>query len=412
VVEVAVTVRHAAVIAGARPNFVKVAPLLRALAARRIDASLVHTGQHYDAAMSASFFEFLDIPDPTVNLGVGSGSHASQTAAVMVAFEEWLAGDDVDAVLVVGDVNSTIACALVAAKAGVSVGHVEAGLRAFDRTMPEEINRVLVDGLATWLFTPSADADENLMFEGVEPERIHRVGNVMVDSLLQALPRARQRSVLTDLGLVRDGFGLVTLHRPALVDEPARLVEMAGTLAEIAEDVRLVFPVHPRTRKMLAHTGIRFDEQGVLLVEPLGYLDFLALEESAALVLTDSGGVQEETSVLGVPCLTVRENTERPVTLTAGTNTLVGFDRDTIVATARTALDSGRQACSIPLWDGHACDRIAAVLEGDIAGLEFVPPALKLGGSQEFRAGRRPAKVAAAQRAGDRGEWQRVGVVP
>jgi UDP-N-acetylglucosamine 2-epimerase (non-hydrolysing) len=412
VVEVAVTVRHAAVIAGARPNFVKVAPLLRALAARRIDASLVHTGQHYDAAMSASFFEFLDIPDPTVNLGVGSGSHASQTAAVMVAFEEWLAGADADAVLVVGDVNSTIACALVAAKAGVPVGHVEAGLRAFDRTMPEEINRVLVDNLATWLFTPSADADENLMFEGVEPERIHRVGNVMVDSLLQALPRAGQRTVLADLGLVRDGFGLVTLHRPALVDEPARLVEMAGTLAEIAEDVRLVFPVHPRTRKMLARTGIRFDEQGVLLIEPLGYLDFLALEESAALVLTDSGGVQEETAVLGVPCLTLRENTERPVTLTAGTNTLVGFDRDTIVATARTALDGGRQACTIPLWDGHACDRIAAVLDGDVAELDFVPPALKLGGSQEFRAGRRPAKVATTQRAGDRGRWQRAGVVP
>ena len=405
------TVRHAAVIAGARPNFVKVAPLLRALAARRIDASLVHTGQHYDAAMSASFFELLDIPDPTVNLGVGSGSHASQTAAVMVAFEEWLADTDVDAVLVVGDVNSTIACALVAAKAGVPVGHVEAGLRAFDRTMPEEINRTLVDSLATWLFTPSADADENLMFEGIEPERIHRVGNVMVDSLLQALPRARQRTVLADLGLVRDGFGLVTLHRPALVDEPARLVEMAGTLAEIAEDVRLVFPVHPRTRKMLGRTGIRFDEQGVLLVEPLGYLDFLAMEESAALVLTDSGGVQEETSVLGVPCLTLRENTERPVTLTVGTNTLVGFDRDTIVATARAALDRGRQACGIPLWDGHACDRIAAVLEGDVPKLEFIPPALKLGGSQEFRAGRSPAKVASAQRPGDRDEWRRAGVI-
>jgi UDP-N-acetylglucosamine 2-epimerase (non-hydrolysing) len=411
VVEVAVTVRHAAVIAGARPNFVKVAPLLRALAARRIDASLVHTGQHYDAAMSASFFEFLDIPDPTVNLGIGSGSHASQTAAVMVAFEEWLADADVDAVLVVGDVNSTIACALVAAKAGVPVGHVEAGLRAFDRTMPEEINRILVDSLATWLFTPSADADENLMFEGVEPERIHRVGNVMVDSLLQALPRARQRAVLADLGLVPDGFGLVTLHRPALVDEPARLVEMAGTLAEIAEDVRLVFPVHPRTRKMLGRTGIRFDEQSVLLVEPLGYLDFLALEESAALVLTDSGGVQEETSVLGVPCLTLRENTERPVTLTAGTNTLVGFDRDTLVATARAALDRGRPACSIPLWDGYACDRIAAVLEGEVPELEFVPPALKLGGSHEFRAGRSPARVATAQRPGDRDEWQSAGVV-
>jgi UDP-N-acetylglucosamine 2-epimerase (non-hydrolysing) len=413
VVEDSVTIRRAAVIAGARPNFVKVAPLMRSLADRRIEANLVHTGQHYDAAMSASFFEFLEIPDPTVNLGVGSGSHASQTAAVMVAFEEWLAHAGVDAVLVVGDVNSTIACALVAAKAGVPVGHVEAGLRAFDRTMPEEINRVLVDSLATWLFTPSADADENLLFEGVEPGRIHRVGNVMVDSLLQALPRAKERTVLTDLGLLRDGFGLVTLHRPALVDEAARLVEMAGTLAEIAEEVRLVFPVHPRTLKMLGHTGIRFDDRRVLLIEPIGYLDFLALEESAALVLTDSGGVQEETSVLGVPCLTLRENTERPITLTTGSNTLVGFDRDTIVTTARAALDRGRRACSIPLWDGNACGRIADVLDRDVPLLDFVPPALRLGDSQEFRAGRRPVKVSTARRAvGDSGEWHEAAVHP
>jgi UDP-N-acetylglucosamine 2-epimerase (non-hydrolysing) len=413
VVEVTVTIRRAAVIAGARPNFVKVAPLMRALADRGIGAALVHTGQHYDAAMSASFFESLDIPEPSVNLGVGSGSHASQTAAVMVAFEEWLASADVDAVLVVGDVNSTVACTLVAAKAGVPVGHVEAGLRSFDRQMPEEINRVVVDGLATWLFTPSRDADENLLCEGVEPARIHRVGNVMVDSLLQALPRARGRTVVADLGLVREGFGLVTLHRPALVDDAARLVQMAGTLDEIAEDVRLVFPVHPRTRRMLERTGIRFDDGRVLLAEPLGYLDFLALEESAALLLTDSGGVQEETSALGVPCLTIRENTERPVTLTNGTNTLVGFDRDTIVATARTAVARGRQACSIPLWDGHAGGRIVDVLQADAPELDFVPPPLSVGGSREFRAGRRPVTVSVARRAAaDCRGWHEVGAVP
>jgi UDP-N-acetylglucosamine 2-epimerase (non-hydrolysing) len=392
-VEVPMTVRRAAVVAGARPNFVKIAPLMRALARRRIETALVHTGQHYDAAMSASFFECLDIPEPTVNLGVGSGSHASQTAAVMVAFEEWLAEADVDAVLVVGDVNSTVACALVAAKAGLPVGHVEAGLRSFDRGMPEEINRIVVDGLATWLFTPSADADDNLVCEGIEPDRIHRVGNVMVDSLLGALPRARQQTIIDDLDLGRDEFGLVTLHRPALVDDTAQLVAMAGTLAEIAEGTKLVFPVHPRTRAVLQRAGIHFDDRRIVLLEPLGYLDFLALEDAAALVVTDSGGVQEETSVLGVPCLTVRENTERPITITCGSNTLVGFDRDTIVAAARTAVDRGRHAGQIPLWDGHASDRIAQVLRSEAPSLDFVPPSLKLGASPEFRAGRRPVRV-------------------
>ena len=381
-------IRRPVVIAGARPNFPKVAPLMRALAQAGMQPRLVHTGQHYDAAMSASFFECLDIPEPAANLGVGSGSHATQTAAVMVAIESWLESADADAILVVGDVNSTVACALVAAKAGIPVGHVEAGLRSFDRTMPEEINRVMVDALATWLFTPSADGDENLLAEGVEPERIHLVGNVMVDSLYYALPAARRRSTLADLGLTRDRFGLVTLHRPALVDDPDRLTDVARTLSEVGERLPLVFPVHPRTRQVLQRCDIQLDPRRVRVVEPLGYLDFLALEEAAALVLTDSGGVQEETSVFGVPCLTLRDNTERPVTVTRGTNTLVGFERETIVSAAHGALARGRRRADIPLWDGHACERIAEILTRKLPAPRFVPPALALDGSAEFRAGR------------------------
>jgi UDP-N-acetylglucosamine 2-epimerase (non-hydrolysing) len=380
-------IRRPVLVAGARPNFPKVAPLMRALAREGVQAKLVHTGQHYDAAMSSSFFEYLDIPVPAANLGVGSGSHAAQTAAVMVAFEAWLKRVDADAVLVVGDVNSTVACALVAAKAGIPVGHVEAGLRSFDRSMPEEINRVLVDALATWLFTPSADGDENLLAEGAEPERIHLVGNVMVDSLYYALPEARRRSIVADLGLTRERFGLVTLHRPALVDDPDRFTDVAGTLREVGEQLPLVFPVHPRTQQMLERCELDLDPRRVRMIEPLGYLDFLAIEEAAALVLTDSGGVQEETSVLGVPCLTLRDGTERPVTVTRGTNTLVGFDRETIVSAARDALTRARRPADIPLWDGHACERIAHVLSLNLPPPRFVPPKLRRGGSIEFRAG-------------------------
>jgi UDP-N-acetylglucosamine 2-epimerase (non-hydrolysing) len=381
-------IRRPAVIAGARPNFPKVAPLIRALIRLGMEPALVHTGQHYDAAMSASFFEALDIPEPAVNLGVGSGSHGTQTAGIMVAFESWLQGTDCDAVLVVGDVNSTVACAVVAAKAGIPVGHVEAGLRSFDRAMPEEINRVIVDALSTWLFTPSSDGDENLIAEGVERERIYCVGNVMVDSLYYALDAARRRSVLDDLSVTRDRFGLVTLHRPALVDEPERLTNVLATLTEIAEDLTLVFPMHPRTRQVVHRLELPVDSRRLRLIQPLGYLDFLALEEAAALVLTDSGGVQEETTVLGVPCLTLRDNTERPVTVTRGTNVLVGFDRRTIVSAAREAVSGGRRQTEIPLWDGAACDRIAAVLNRPLPRARFVPPTLIERGSAEFLAGR------------------------
>ncbi len=380
-------IKRPVVVAGARPNFVKVAPLMRAFSAAGIDAAIVHTGQHYDAVMSDSFFESLGIPEPVANLGIGSGSHAVQTAGVMVAFEEFLGEYGADAVLVVGDVNSTVACALVAAKTGIPVGHVEAGLRSFDRTMPEEVNRIVVDSLATWLFTPSADGDENLLADGVEPCRIFRVGNVMVDSLLGAIEAARARPVRADLGLP-DRYGLVTLHRPALVDDPDRMKAMMGTLNEISQLVPLVFPVHPRTRAMLQHSDIAVNANRVQLVDPQVYLDFLALEAGASLVLTDSGGVQEETTVLGVPCLTVRENTERPITVTKGTNNLVGFDREVIVAAARAALGSTRRPEPIEFWDGKACARIVEILSGPMPAPTFVPPLLTDRPSPEFTAGR------------------------
>ncbi len=370
-------IRKPVVIAGARPNFPKVAPVMHAFERCGIDAQLVHTGQHYDAAMSASFFDALDIPEPVANLEIGSGSHGEQTAGVMVAFEQWLDGHpEVDAVLVVGDVNSTVACGLVAAKAGIPLGHIEAGLRSFDRTMPEEINRVVVDSLATWLFTPSEDGDVNLSAEGVEPSRVFRVGNVMVDSLFRALPAAKQRPVLDEFGLTEGGFGLVTLHRPALVDDPMRLADMLATLCDVAERIPLAFPVHPRTRNMLEQLGVSLDGVDITLLDPQQYLDFLRLEASAAVVITDSGGVQEETTALGVPCLTVRENTERPITITLGTNVLVGFDHDRIVAAVDDALGQARTPAAVPLWDGRAAERIVQVLSGPLPSARFVPPSL------------------------------------
>lgn len=382
------------VVAGARPNFVKVAPLIKAFAEAGVRPLLVHTGQHYDAAMSGSFFESLGIPEPDVNLGVGSGTHAAQTAAVMVAFEEWLHASGADCVLVVGDVNSTVACTLVAAKAGIPVGHIEAGLRSFDRTMPEEVNRLVVDALATWLFTPSRDGDENLLAEGIDPSRIHRVGNVMVDSLLTSLPTARQRTICAELGLP-PVFGLVTLHRPALVDDAERLVGVVDALMLVAELVPLVFPVHPRTRAMLERCGITDDRAGLLLIEPQGYLDFLALEDAASLVLTDSGGVQEETTALGVPCVTLRENTERPTTVVAGSNQLVGYSTPAIVAAARQAMAVGRRQFTVPLWDGQASARIVQVLRAspEPESVTFVPPALRNAASPEFVAGRSPVAL-------------------
>ncbi|MGI8686597.1 MAG: non-hydrolyzing UDP-N-acetylglucosamine 2-epimerase [Acidimicrobiales bacterium] len=361
------------VIAGARPNFVKVAPLLRSMRKLGMEPALVHTGQHYDWAMSEALFADLGIPEPDVNLGVGSGSQGAQTAKVMTAFEEWFDENGGDQLVVVGDVNSTVATTLVAAKRGIPVAHVEAGLRSYDRTMPEEVNRLAVDALATWLFTPSADGDENLAAEGVHPSRVHLVGNIMVDSLLESLPRARRLPVRDRLGITGP-YGLVTLHRPALVDDEARLAEVVGALRDIADDLPLVFPVHPRTRARLGDAATDAANSRISFVDPVGYLEFLHLEAEASLVLTDSGGVQEETTVLGVPCLTLRENTERPITITLGTNRLVGLDPAAIVAAARDALGSTAPAQCPPLWDGRTAGRIAAVLAAGTPDVEWVPP--------------------------------------
>jgi UDP-N-acetylglucosamine 2-epimerase (non-hydrolysing) len=348
-----------AVVAGARPNFMKVAPIIWAMRGR-VDARLVHTGQHYDQRMSDAFFAELDIPAPDINLGVGSGSHAGQTARVMLAFEPWLLANRCDAIVVVGDVNSTLACSLVAAKLGVPVAHVEAGLRSFDRTMPEETNRVLTDALSTWLLTPSPDADENLGREGIDPKRIFRVGNVMVDTLLAHLDRAMESDVLQRLGVFGD-YGLVTLHRPALVDEPGRFGPVLEALSHVGERLPLLFPAHPRTRATLEALDIG-RKGNIRVVEPEGYIGFLKLQAAARLVLTDSGGVQEETTVLGVPCLTLRENTERPITILEGTNRLVGLDPDRIIRHAEQALAATRAPRRPALWDGHAAERIVGVL--------------------------------------------------
>lgn len=357
-------------VAGTRPNFPKVAPIMRALARRPASfrPTLVHTGQHYDQRLSQIFFRDLDLPAPDVYLGVGSGSHAQQTARIMLAFEEVVLREAPDLVIVVGDVNSTLACALVCAKLGVKLAHVEAGLRSFDRGMPEEINRVLTDQLADLLFTPSPDADAHLLREGIAPERIHRVGNVMIDSLVQALPLAERRPILRELELRPRGYGLVTLHRPSNVDDPDALAGILAALREIGRELPLVFPVHPRTRQRLTalskDTPLATTGSGALrMIEPLGYLDFLQLTRHARLVLTDSGGVQEETTFLGVPCLTLRATTERPITVTQGTNRVVGSQPAAIIAAARDALQRPwPDPPRIEGWDGQAAERVVETL--------------------------------------------------
>ncbi|MEX2658816.1 MAG: UDP-N-acetylglucosamine 2-epimerase (non-hydrolyzing) [Acidimicrobiales bacterium] len=345
--------------AGARPNFMKIKPVLDALERREVETCLVHTGQHYDRSMSDVFFQELGIREPDHQLEVGSGSHAEQTGRVMAAFEPLVDKVRPDVVVVAGDVNSTMACAIVAAKAGPLVAHVEAGLRSRDWTMPEEVNRVVTDRVSDLLLAPSPDAVDNLEAEGYRDDQIRLVGNVMVDTLLVNLDRARGRPVLARLGVEPGRYGLVTLHRPANVDDPATLAELMGALGTIGGELPLVFPAHPRTRERLATLG---DVPGLRPVDPLGYLDFVALEAQAAVVFTDSGGVQEETTVLGVPCLTLRENTERPITITDGTNVLVGRETDRIVAEARRVLRDGVAARRPALWDGLAGERIAEEL--------------------------------------------------
>lgn len=375
-------------VAGARPNFMKVAPLLREFRARPdlFDVRLVHTGQHYDEAMSDVFFQDLGIPRPDLNLEVGSGSHAAQTARIMQGFEKVLMDRRPDWVVVAGDVNSTLACAVVAAKMAppVRVAHVEAGLRSRDRSMPEEVNRIVTDALSDLLFTTSPDADRNLIAEGVERRRIHRVGNVMIDTLRRFQTRADSSDVMRRLG-IGPPFGLLTLHRPSNVDDPGVLRRIFLAIEMVSRELPIVFPAHPRTVKMMGRLGVRVEgaaegeamragaavgapgpgsprRAGLRLIEPLGYLDFLHLQKRARLVLTDSGGIQEEASILGVPCLTLRESTERPITITRGTNALVGSDtRKIVTAALRVLRATSRRPRPIPLWDGRAAARIAKI---------------------------------------------------
>ena len=356
-------------VVGARPNFMKIAPVIDEMRRRssRIEPLLVHTGQHYDESMSDSFFEDLQIPRPDINLEIGSGSHSEQTARVMTAFEQVLLQHPADWVVVVGDVNSTMAAAIVASKQLVRLAHVEAGLRSFDRTMPEEINRVVTDALADLLLTPSRDANENLLREGVAPEKIRFVGNVMIDSLFQNMERARASRVLERLGLEPGQFCAMTLHRPSNVDNNETLSGILDALAVIGERLPIVFPIHPRTRDRLKHFGMLERvraQRSLVLTEPLGYLDFLKLYSNSRLVMTDSGGVQEETTALGIPCLTFRANTERPITVTEGTNRVVGSDPEAIKREGLAALERPRVAARAPeLWDGGAASRIVDAIE-------------------------------------------------
>ena len=352
---------HILHVVGARPNFMKAAPVVAALAERGAEQTLVHTGQHYDAMMSDIFFQQLGIPEPDINLAVGSGSHAVQTAEVITRFEPAVVEQRPDLVLVYGDVNSTMAATLVCAKLGVRVGHVEAGLRSCDRTMPEEINRLVTDQLADVLFTPSADGDANLVREGIDAEKIHLVGNVMIDTLVKLLPAARRMTRSDD---VFDApYALVTLHRPSNVDDPEMLAKLARTLVVLSQEIRVVFPIHPRTRKRVEDLGGWNPGPNLRLMDPVGYIEFLALQTRATLMVTDSGGIQEETTYLGLPCLTVRRNTERPVTMTIGTNVLVGQDMNRLLDEARRILSGRTRPAQVPpLWDGRAAVRIADVL--------------------------------------------------
>ncbi len=354
-------------IVGARPNLPKIAPLMREMQRHpEIEPILVHTGQHYDEALSDIFFRQMGIPTPHVNLEVGSGSHAAQTAEVLRRVEPVLIERQPDLVLVVGDVNSTIAVSLAAVKLGISVAHVEAGLRSFDRSMPEEINRILTDALADYLFVTEEDAIQHLLKEGRPRESIYLVGNVMIDSLRHFLPLAQKSAIGEQLALMNGAawqrFAVLTLHRPSNVDSTEKLAELLGAVDSIAAQVPVIFPVHPRTQQRLAQAGIKTHPQ-LKLIPPIGYLDFLCLLSKATLVLTDSGGIQEETTALGVPCLTLRENTERPITISEGTNQLIGTDPARITAAAHDILaGKGKPGRIPPFWDGHAAERIVDVL--------------------------------------------------
>lgn len=350
-------------IVGARPNFMKIAPLMKAYQAHaEIEPMLVHTGQHYDEKMSDLFFRQLGIPQPNLNLGVGGGTHATQTAAIMTAFEGVVKEHKPDAVLVVGDVNSTVACGMVAVKEGVQLIHVEAGLRSFDRSMPEEINRMLTDSITNWFYCTEDSGKQNLLREGQPESAIFMVGNLMIDCLCEHRAKADQTTILEDMKLTSGNYAVVTMHRPANVDDPESLGKILDILGHIQERLTVVFPVHPRTRKNLSAPALNARLQqmpNIRLVEPIGYLEFLKLTSSAKVVLTDSGGIQEETTILRVPCLTMRDNTERPVTCELGTNQLVGTEPARVIEAFEQVWSGKSKPGSIPpLWDGHAAQRI------------------------------------------------------
>ncbi|MBK9707768.1 MAG: UDP-N-acetylglucosamine 2-epimerase (non-hydrolyzing) [Acidobacteria bacterium] len=352
-------------VVGARPNFIKMAPIIAELKKKNNDFTqlLVHTGQHYDGAMSDSFFNDLKMPPPDINLEVGSGSHADQTARVMIAFEKVIIEHKPDWVVVVGDVNSTLACSLVAAKFPVKVAHVEAGLRSFDRGMPEEINRILTDQLSDLLLTPGGDAEENLLREGIDPERIVKVGNVMIDTLYQQIEQTDSPMMLERFGLTPGNFVVLTLHRPSNVDDPHILSGIISAINKISESLPVIFPAHPRTTARIREFGLEVST-GVRVIGPLGYLEFLGLWSKSRVVLTDSGGLQEETTALGIPCLTLRENTERPITIEQGTNRLVGTHPVRIILAVSDLLNSATPARQmIPeMWDGQSAKRIVNAL--------------------------------------------------
>jgi len=356
-----------ACVVGARPNFMKIAPLLEAMAKYpNLDPLLVHTGQHYDYEMSQIFFEELEIPKPDVYMGVGSGSHAVQTGKIMMAFEEVVVEHRPDLVLVVGDVNSTMACAIVGAKLCIPVAHVEAGIRSLDRAMPEEINRILTDVISDYLFTRTEEADENLRKEGIPDEKIFLVGDITIDTLLKYKDQASSNEILDELGLDRESYALMTLHRPSNVDDEANFVDILNALEKIQQRIKLVFPMHPRTKARVEGFGLSDVISGMknlVVVEPLGYLSFMGLMVNSKFVLTDSGGMQTETTVLNIPCLTMRENTERQETAREGTNILVGSDAQLIVRESMQILDGNGKSGSYPsIWDGYTAQRIAKTL--------------------------------------------------
>ena len=354
-------------VVGARPNFMKIAPLMAELKKHsEFEVTLLHTGQHYDEEMSQFFFNDLGLPEPDIYLRIGSANHGAQTGKIMIEFETVVEKEKPDVIVVVGDVNSTIACGLVAVKQGVKLAHVEAGLRSFDRTMPEEINRLLTDQISDFLFITEKSGEENLLKEGIEKDKIHFVGNVMIDSLLSHLEKARDSKILSDLNLKSGEYVTLTLHRPSNVDSKEQFLQILNAVSEIQKEIPVVFPIHPRSKNRLDQFG--FDPKlkempGLLITEPMGYLDFLKLLAESKFALTDSGGIQEETTVLGVPCLTLRDNTERPVTVTQGTNLVIGNRAGSIIEESKKILNGeSKKGRSPDLWDGKAAERIVQIL--------------------------------------------------